>query len=190
MTNGGIVVKEYFVVSAVGIDRPGLVNKIAHEITRIGGNIERQRSQLMAGDFALMMLVSTDSEDSVALSEMEGLTALSDDDLSVIVRKAPAFQKPPPDHGYGELMADGVDRPGIIDSITGFLSQENINITNMDYDVRSAPFTGTVYFRMSAILAVPGSVDIADLRKHLAEMERKLEVDVLFRFPIMPDVTD
>ena len=181
--------KEYFVVSAVGTDRPGLVNKIAHEITRKGGNIERQRSQLMAGDFALIMLISTDSEDRVAHSEMEGLTALNEDDLSVLVRRAPVFQKPPPDYRYGELLADGVDHPGIIDSITGYLLPENINIAHMDYDVRSVPFTGTAYFRMRAFLIVPGSVDIPDLRKHLAEMERNLEVDVLFRFPITPDET-
>ena len=181
--------KEYFVVTAVGMDRPGLVSRIAHEISRKGGNIERQRSQLMAGDFALMMLISADSEDRVAQSGMEGLSELSGDDLSVLVRRAPVFQEPPPDHGYGELLADGVDHLGIIDSITGYLLPENINIAHMDYDVRSVPFTGTTYFRMRAILIVPGSVDIADLRKHLAEMERNLEVDVLFRFPIAPDET-
>ena len=32
--------KHYIVVSAVGRDRPGLVNHVTHEIRELGGNIE------------------------------------------------------------------------------------------------------------------------------------------------------
>ena len=40
--------KKYIIISAVGRDRPGFVNKITHAITELGGNIDLQRSTRMA----------------------------------------------------------------------------------------------------------------------------------------------
>ena len=80
--------KTYFVVSAVGEDRPGFVNRVAREIGETGGHIELQRAGQPRGE----VLVMTDSLRELVLKRAdagmiakaaaaEGMASMFDDGL-------------------------------------------------------------------------------------------------------------
>ena len=74
----------YLVISAIGNDRPSIVNSVSQMIVEHKGNITSSRMMAMGGEFALMLMVEGDSkvieQIRSALPEMEsslGLTVVS-----------------------------------------------------------------------------------------------------------------
>jgi glycine cleavage system transcriptional repressor len=174
--------KKYIVVSAVGKDRPGFVNRITHAINELGGNIELQRSTRMADEFALIFLFSVDAARSK--EAIDHIAALKLAETFITAREAVSTDIVRPDlAGIAELTASGADQPGIIDAVTHVLFQQNINIESMDYDTESAPMTGEHLFRMNARLAIPRGLDIDALQKTLRDMEAEYNFDVSLRYP-------
>lgn len=172
----------FVVVSAVGKDRPGLVNKISHEIKINGGNIELQRSARMADEFAIISLVSLESAVEPFINK---LTALRDENFFIYAREAlTGTGELQAGERKAEIIAEGADQMGIIDNLTLLLVENNINIESMDYDVIHAPMSGAPLFQMQAKVVIPASVDINDFKKQLREKEQDLYIDVLFRYPV------
>src|SRR3954453_12481984 len=60
--------KSYLVLTAVGPDRPGLVNEISSLVLAAGANLEDSRMAILGGEFALLMLVSGEPK---AIDEVE-----------------------------------------------------------------------------------------------------------------------
>lgn len=171
--------KKYFVVSAVGPDRPGFINRISHAIKEAGGNIELTRSTRMAAEFAALFLFSIDDDGAAADEAVARLNRLRDEQLVLNVRPAVAEAGgPSEDAGHMQLVASGADQPGIIDAVTLILFQANVNVEAMDYDTESAPMTGESLFRMSATLAVPPDLDVEGLRGRLTALEAEYNFDV------------
>jgi len=176
--------KTFVVVSAIGRDRPGLVNKISHEIKVNGGNIELQRSAKMADEFALISLVSIDAPAEKVPQFIDNLKNLHEEHFFIYARKAlTSVAERPKDSRVGELLAEGADQMGLIDEITLLLFQHNINIETMEYDVKHAPMSGVPLFQMHAKIIVPKQVDIKQFKAALRKKESELNIDVLFRFP-------
>lgn len=175
-------VKEYIVLSALGTDRPGFLNRITKAISAGGGNIELQRSTRLVDEFAVIILFSIDGSQVDASEMMEKLGELRHDDCFVNVHKAvSAPRDASADVQRVELIASGADQPGIVEAVTLALYKEHINIEALDFNTESAPMTGEYLFRMTATLAIPESVDLARLRSSLRALEDALNFDVLIR---------
>ena len=54
--------KTFMILSAVGKDRPGIVDEVSAFLFDRGANIEDSRMSLMGGQFVIMMLFSGPSE--------------------------------------------------------------------------------------------------------------------------------
>src|SRR3989338_8612797 len=52
------VMKKFLVISAIGKDRPGIVNELSKVIVDNGCNIEDSRMTVLGGEFALIVLIS------------------------------------------------------------------------------------------------------------------------------------
>ncbi len=177
--------KTFVVVSAIGKDRPGLVNRISHEIKIKGGNIELQRSVRMADEFALILLVSMEKTAEDVESLIQEMTHLKTENFFIYARKAMGATAELPSRArYAVLLAEGADQIGIIDEITLLLLENNINIDAMDYNVSHAPMTGIELFQMEAKIVIPPTITINEFRTKLKEMENRLNIDILFRYPI------
>jgi glycine cleavage system transcriptional repressor len=50
--------KQNLVISALGLDRPGLVNELSRSVLEAGCSIADSRMTVLGGDFAIMMLVT------------------------------------------------------------------------------------------------------------------------------------
>ena len=58
-----VTMKSYYILSAIGKDRPGIVADVSEVIYECGGNIEDSNMGLLRTHFALLILFSAEKEE-------------------------------------------------------------------------------------------------------------------------------
>ena len=171
--------KDHLILTAVGPDQVGLVEKISEFISSHGCNIEDSKMAVFCGEFAIIILISGDSASLEKVSsqyrEIEAETGLS---MSL---KAPSQQKPRQPYLAYKLTASCMDYPGIVHKISGVLSSMGVNIESMETKTYSAPFGGTPLFQLDADLALPPETNISQIRERFAEIQREENIDIELR---------
>jgi glycine cleavage system transcriptional repressor len=167
--------KRHVLVTAVGPDRIGLVDRITEILLRHGGNIEESRMARLAGDFAALVLVSVPGSELQALER--DLKGLGGESLEIATRQL----KPAESAGFEGYLpfmvaVTGADHEGIIQSIASVLHRLKVNIAELESEVVNAPTTGTPLFNMKAVLQVPPDLPVADLEKELRQTGEELGV--------------
>jgi len=168
-------VDTYIVITAVGQDRPGIVNDLSKTILDCGGNIAESRMTVLGGEFALLMLVgSTD----IAIEAMENeLRALQEKyGLSILFKRTESKELVLSRVPY-TVAVISMDHPGIVHDVAAYLSTRNINIEEMDTDSYSAPHTGTQMFSLRMNISIPSDVSIATLREEFVHFCNDLNLD-------------
>jgi glycine cleavage system transcriptional repressor len=168
--------KSHLILTAVGPDRVGLVEKISEFIARYGGNIEDSKMAVFCGEFALILLISGEGGDLFKIAnhyhELETEIGLA---ISI---KTPAARKPAEAFLPYALTASCMDHPGIVYQISGILSSFGINIESMETKTYAAPVSGTPIFRLEAQLSLPTTVNINSLRERFAEVQKQENIDI------------
>ena len=168
--------KNHLILTAVGPDQIGLVEKISAFVSLHGCNIEDSKMAVFCGEFALILLISGESSALVKIAndhnQLEVATGLT---LSI---KTPADRKPAESFLPYKLTASCMDHPGIVYQISGVLSSLGINIEAMETDTYAAPVSGTPIFRLEADIAVPAKTNIAQLRERFARIQREENIDI------------
>lgn len=171
-----MVDKDNLLLTAVGPDKVGLVEKIAAFIAERGCNIEDSRMAVFCGEFALILLISGENKNLVQVANnYQELSALTGLNVSV---KSPAARKPGEPSLPYRLTASCMDRPGVVYQLSGVLSSHGINIDSMETTTYAAPISGTPIFRLEAFISVPTTLSINALREQFGEIERKENIDV------------
>jgi len=166
----------HLILTAVGPDRVGLVEKISQFIARHGCNIEDSKMAVFCGEFAVIVLISgaTDKLSTIAndYREIEGETGLT------ISTKTPAARAPAQAFLPYKLTASCMDHPGIVYQISNVLSSLGINIESMETKTYAAPISGTPIFQLEADIAVPVKTNINQLRERFSEIQREENIDI------------
>jgi glycine cleavage system transcriptional repressor len=164
------------ILTALGADRPGLVDEVSQFIFDRGGNIEDSRMVNLRGQFTIMLLVSADTP---ALEKMHG-------DLGKFALKSRLHAElrfVDNERIAGEaaltyrLVATAIDQPGIVHRVSHTLRQLQVNIESLDTRLTPAPYTGSPVFEMELIITVPRSVALAQLRQNLGATCDGMNVD-------------
>ena len=145
----------YLVLTAIGEDKPGLVESLARIISDNSGNwLESSMSQL-AGKFAGILRVSVnDNNADKLIHALENIT----DQLKLVIERADAdgdieFQQ------AVKLNLVGNDRPGIIREISRVLMNLSINVEQLSTECAPAPMSNDVLFKAKANLRVPADLE-------------------------------
>ena len=166
----------HLILTAVGPDRVGLVEKISEFIARRDCNIEDSKMAVFCGEFAVIVLISGDGGKLVKIAsdyrEIEAETGLT---ISI---KTPAIRKTEESYLPYKLTASCMDHPGIVYQISNVLSTMGVNIESMETKTYSAPVSGTPIFQLEADLAVPTRTNINQLRQRFAEIQREENIDI------------
>lgn len=168
----------YAVLTAVGDDRPGLVDAISRFILDRGCNIEDSRMAVLGGEFAMIILVS--GEEEAVARVIDGASAAGEGvGLAVSGRatRRPEREASAAGAPYA-VRAYAMDHPGIVQHITHALADRKVNIRSLDTGVGHAPHTGQPLFSMTATVDVPRDVNIAELRRALEAIGEDENVDV------------
>jgi glycine cleavage system transcriptional repressor len=167
--------KEHLILTAIGPDQVGLVEKMSAFISGRGCNIEDSKMAVFCGEFAVIVLISGERRNLTRvasdLSEIEKETRLS------IAVKTPS-RKPAASVIPYRLTASCMDHPGIVYQISGLLRTLGVNIESMETKTYSAPVSGTPLFQLEAELAVPMRADMNELQERLADLQREQNIDI------------
>ncbi len=168
--------KDHLILTAIGPDQVGLVEKISKFISRYGCNIEDSKMAVFCGEFAVIVLIGGDEGRLAKISreyrEIEQETGLAIAIKTPSTRKASEFFLP-----Y-KLTASCMDHPGVVYRITGVLSSLGVNIESMDTKTYSAPVSGTPLFQLEADVAIPTRTNVNQLRERLEQLQREENIDI------------
>ena len=158
--------KNYLVLTAVGPDRPGLVNEISTVVLAAGANLEDSRMAILGGEFALLMLVSGEQKAIDAVESGSG-------DLGArlglrLMTKPTTPRQASLDFLPYQIRVTGVDRPGIVQRVASVLAGRNVNVASLESRLAYAPESGTPMFILEAALQIPSALALADLRRELS----------------------
>jgi glycine cleavage system transcriptional repressor len=173
--------KQWFALSAIGGDRPGIVADLAELIYECDCNLEDSSMTILGGEFAVLLILSGQSEDveqrlSTACKRLEW-----EKRLTVFFR--PLAGEPTP-YGVGqratpyELQATGVDKAGIVARVARCLANHGINIAQMQTHSRPEPGSGTAIYTMHIQMTVPNSVSLPPLHDQLNRIADELHIHI------------
>jgi len=162
------------VVTVIGNDRPGIVERLSEVVLAAGANWEESRMARLSGKFAGILRISVAAPSADALAS--GLRALSSDGLTVVVETS--AEAPVETFRTVRLELVGNDHPGIIRDISKVLAQNQVNIEELETGVSGAPMTGEQLFRARAQLRLPAAVTPDWLRGRLEALAGELMVDL------------
>jgi glycine cleavage system transcriptional repressor len=166
----------HFILTALGQDRPGLVEGVSAYIFERGGNIADSRMINLRGQFAIMMLIGG-SESSLKKIQTElgqlGKTTGLQANIAPASDSTGSTEAAMP---Y-QLTATAMDQAGLVHRIAQLLREEKINIENMDTELKAAPITGSPMFEMKLVMSVPKSCPVGKLREKLSRLCDELNID-------------
>ena len=172
--------KRWFILSAVGRDRPGLVADLAQLIYDCDANLEDSRMTILGADFAVMLLCSATAAGaaeriSVGVKRLEREHA-----LTVVQRPVEGRDRPPvpaPGTRLYRLEAVGEDRAGIVASLCRVLADRGVNIAELSTRSRPGP-GGSPHYELTITAEIPDHVEARELRDALESEADRLVIDV------------
>ncbi|WP_435104857.1 glycine cleavage system protein R [Arhodomonas sp. AD133] len=165
------------VISALGEDRPGLVDELTRLISEAGCNIEESRMTVLGGEFAAIALVAGRWNQLAKLeTTLPGLQRRLG--LTVETRRTERSRR------EGELLPYTVevvclDQPGVVHQLSNFFGLREIAIRDLATTTYSAAYTGTPMFSVHMTVDVPARMQIARLREDFLDFCDELNLDAV-----------
>ena len=176
--------KTYFILSAIGKDRPGIVADVSEVIYECGGNIEDSSMSLLRNNFALLLLFSTEREEvnqklSAGLKRLEWEKKLTVFFSPIPLEEAHPKAKEPTDRF--EITTSGIDHAGIVYKVCRLLADRGVNIVDMETHRVASAESGTPLFEMDIHIDVPRSMSEQGLREDLHHLANELVIDLVLK---------
>lgn len=174
--------KTYFILSAIGKDRPGIVADVSEVIYECGGNIEDSSMSLLRNHFALLLLFSTEREE-VKQKLATGLKRLEWEKNLTVFYSPITFEEAHPkvkeEFQRFKITTSGIDHAGIVFRVCRLLADRRINIVDMKTHRVLSPESGTPLFEMEMEIDVPCSFSEQRLRDDLHHLANELLIDLV-----------
>ncbi len=169
--------KNLLVLSALGADRPGIVDRLSRAILDSGCNIEDSRMAVLGEEFALIVLISG-SWDAIAKIEATVPKLESMLELAITVKRTGERSRATSMVPY---MVDviAMDHPGIVHQVAAFFAERQINIEEMSTGSYAAAHTGTPMFSLAMVISIPTQIQIARLRDEFMDFCDELNLDAV-----------
>ena len=169
---------QYLVVSAMGKDRPGIVDEFSKFVLERECNIEDSRMAVLGGEFAIIVLIAGPGE-NVARVQNEVKDFGQKHEISVSAKLTqPHVARMPEGYVPYRLRGTGVDHPGIVQKFSHILHEAGANIESLDTRTYSAPVSGTPVFHFDMIVEVPARIAIASMRQRLLKLADSENLDL------------
>lgn len=163
------------VITALGADRPGIVNELSNTLLTHDLNIEDSRMSVLGGEFAILLLVSG-SETAINSFLDNKQQAESTLDMTLTAKTTETIAPKQTQVPY-DVDVISIDHPGIVHKLASFFSDREINIVDLETDRYAAPHTGTPMFSLHMTIGIPAEINIASLRDEFLNMCDELNLD-------------
>lgn len=169
--------KQLLAITAIGTDRTGMVHDLTKVVADCGGNLSESRMIALGTEFAVTMLISGHWH---ALARLETeLKKMADAGAFALQIKRTEERA-----ARAEMLPYSVDvvcldQAGIVAKLSGFFSQRNIDITELNTRSYLAANTGAPMFALQILISVPGRLQIAVLREDFMDFCDHLNLDAI-----------
>ena len=164
--------RDKLIISAFGPDRKGIVSEISSIINKCNGNIETSRMVRLEEQFSILILIKIENKDIEILKnkieKIENLNIAT----NTINRSNKIYKN------KFHLYINGADNEGIVYSFSNYFSKLNINIEEVNTNIKNAPVSATPLFMMDLIITSAEEVNKNKLIEDLNEISEKLGVEV------------
>jgi glycine cleavage system transcriptional repressor len=174
--------RRWFAIAAIGRDRPGIVADLSECAYACGCNLEDASMTMLGSEFATLMLVSSAAEDAQERLADAFRRLEWERRLTVFVR--PLEGAPTPlvaaDTLPYRLIAEGIDKAGIVARISRCLADRGIHIADLRSRSTPVPESGTPVYTLTLRMNLPADslAGLDALRADLAAIADDLRVDV------------
>ncbi|HIP95217.1 MAG TPA: ACT domain protein [Leucothrix sp.] len=165
------------VITILGPDRPGLVKALSQTLQQNQASWTESRMSHLAGKFAGLLRVS------VLESQINQLTTdlqkMEDHSFKILIERTDSSTIKTPSKLLNlELL--GQDRPGIIHDITQQLALLNVNIEELESEIKEASMSGEILFIAKLTLSLPENMTADEVQNALESMSDQFMVDINF----------
>ena len=172
--------RRWFILSAIGTDRPGLVAELAQLIYDCDANLDDSRMTILGSDFAVILLCSSGASDAADRLAIGAKRLEREHGLTILLRTLETGRRPSvpaPGTKLYRLEAVGEDRAGIVAGLCRVLADCGVNIAELSTKSRPGP-GGSPNYELAVMAEVPESVDVRALREALGDVADRLVIDV------------
>lgn len=163
------------ILTVIGDDRPGLVERLAKAISQHQGNWLESSMSHLAGKFAGIVSIDLPSAQIAALeadlAKLQGLRVTAE-----------VSEPEPPSVAAGQrrlkLSLIGHDRIGIVKEVSQVLASHAINVESLSTHTSSAPMSAALLFHAVAELTALPGLDARALKHELEKISNDLMVDI------------
>ncbi|WP_070967194.1 glycine cleavage system protein R [Vibrio sonorensis] len=173
---------QHLVITAVGTDRPGVCNKVAHLVTQSGCNIVDSRIALLGNEFTLIMLLSGNNAGITKVETTLPLLGQQHDLITMMKRTSTHSQQ---DNAYTlELFVESADKPGLTESFTQFFADRAIGMSSLSAQTISKDKVQTEQdqFHIAITAAVSSDVNLMTLQEEFDTLCSELSVQGSLNF--------
>ncbi len=175
--------KSYLVITALGEDKPGIIDKFSQSVADCGCNVIDSRMTVLGGEFAVLQLVSGKWNELTKLENV--LPAVGEPlGLTVICKRTQPIE-PSADLMPYTVELISIDHPGIVHELAHFFSSRNINIQELNTTRYAAAHTGTPMFALHITANIPADTHIASLRDEFLDFCETQNMDATIE-PMKP----
>ncbi|OGR93579.1 MAG: hypothetical protein A2992_05565 [Elusimicrobia bacterium RIFCSPLOWO2_01_FULL_59_12] len=170
--------KSFYLLSAFGKDRPGMVSQVTRLVFELRGNIEDASMTRLGGEFAMMLVIGLPNAGAGArltkslppLQKKHGLAVSAKPIAAGLARVRR------PSQATHLISVYGTDRPGIVYRITRTIADQRVNIT--DLNTRILKRSGKALYVMLLEVQIPSRAKAQALERRLKRLGRALRLDV------------
>ncbi len=140
----------HLVITALGVDRPGIVNTITRHVSSCGCNIEDSRLAMLGDEFTFIMLLSG-SWNAITLIESTLPLKGAELELLIVMKRTNARLRPPmPDTAF--IQVEVADSPHTIERFTDLIDKHQMNVAELVSRIIPAQreLPPTLYIQMTA----------------------------------------
>ncbi len=161
----------YYILIAIGEDKPGIVAKVTEILFKNGFNIEDSSMTRINNEFTIMLILKGEKYLDVLKKEFE---SLEKEDLTIILKEISKsiVEKERKKLPIFNIVVYGADKPGIVYKVSKLLADKGINIS----DLRTEKINSLYIMFIEA--EFPENVDILDFNNQIEKLKEELQVDI------------
>jgi glycine cleavage system transcriptional repressor len=170
--------KKYYLLTAFGKDRPGIVAGVTGVLFEHGANLEDASMTRIGGEFSMMLVLALPTGVSAPRLEksFRGLERKMGVQVSVKPIPSAVARRSKGIPAQYLITVYGADRPGIVYGVTRALAERKVSVTDLQTKVIGSA-KKPVYMMLLEV-QVPASLDMDDLRSALDQLRQDLQVEI------------
>ena len=170
----------YFALTIVGRDRPGIVSQVTEILFNQGCNLADSSCSILGGQFA-MILILGHPKFTDRTSFGDAFKPLEDADLTVALRviKPGGEIRPRIEGDLCMISVYGSDKPGIVYRVAKVLGEKKVNITDLNTKLVGSEEQPVYVLVLEASL--PQGIEEEEVNAWLTPVREELQVDITVR---------